>query len=188
MVSLIEGRFDKYQHKAVFLIGLPASGKTEFYEAELKRKYLKHMDSDKVMMFLIRKYGGDPKDTSNYTKWQKSVKEKLDNMSNMYTNEGLGLVIDGTGQNFSNIATIKKKLETLNYKTAMVYINTPLLKAIERAKTRERGVDLEYIKKVYKKLATNVPKYRVMFNPFIEVNSAEEFSKKGKEIKRWLNS
>lgn len=188
MFDLNEGRFDKYQFKAVFLIGPPASGKTEFYEAELKMKDLKHIDSDKVMMFLIKRYGGNPKDTSNYTKWQGKVKEKLETMNRIYTEGGLGLAIDGTGQNLERIKRIKKQLESLGYKTAMVYINTPIQKAIERSKTRNRAVDVDYIKKVYKKLITNVPIYREMFDPFIEINDVSEYNQKGKILKRWLDS
>jgi len=186
MIDILEGRFDKYRFKAVFLIGAPASGKTEFYNEALRHKNLKHLDSDKVMMFLIKKYGGNPKDTENYTKWQKNVQGKLDMMSRMYKEGGLGLVIDGTGKNFERIKNLKKDVESYGYETAMVYIKTPLKSAIERSKKRSRGVDTEYIKDTYRALLKNSKEYKKMFPLFIEVNSVSEYPYAEKKINTWL--
>lgn len=189
MLELLEGQHDKYTQKAIFLIGIPASGKTEFYYHALKHKHLKHMDSDKVMAFLVGKHGGSLRDTSNYTRWQKSVAQKLDAMSDMYKSGKLGLVIDGTGRNIEKIKEIKKNLEDEHgYKTAMVFINTPLTKAIEKAKRRDRAVDLSYIKKVYSDLSKNTEEYRKIFNPFIEVNSVKEYDKAERKVNRWLDA
>lgn len=187
MNNIFEGRFDKYRFKAIFIIGTPASGKTEFYNYALRHKNLKHLDSDKVMMFLIKKYGGSPKDTSNYTKWQAEVKSKLDMMSKMYKEGGLGLAIDGTGKDINNIKRIKNDVEKYGYETAMVYLKTPLKKAIEKSKDRERAVDVEYIKDTYKSLIDNIKEYKKIFSPLIEINSKEEFPEAEKEIRNWLN-
>lgn len=183
---ILEGKYDKNTFKAIFLAGTPASGKTEFYQYALKHKDMKHLDADKVMMFLINKYGGDAKDTKNYSKFQKDVKNKLKTMNKMYTKGGLGLVIDGTGKNIEMIEKLKKKLETYGYKTSMVFIKTPLDKAIKKAEKRKRAVDLEYIKDTYKSLSKNIFLYQKMFNPFIEINSEEEYKEAEKKINRWL--
>lgn len=187
MVDIFEGRFDKYRFKAIFLIGAPASGKTEFYNSALKHKNLKHIDSDKVMMFLIKKYGGNPKDTGNYTKWENDVKNKLNTMSRIYKEGGLGLVADGTGRDLEKIKNLKKNIEKYGYETAMVYLKTPLSKSIKKANERERGVDIEYIKDTYKALTKNVIEYKKIFTTFIEINSVDEYPIAEKKINSWLN-
>jgi predicted kinase len=183
---LTEGKYDKNRFKAIFLVGAPAAGKTEFYKEILANKDMKHLDPDKVMVFLIKKYGGSLKDTSNYTKFQKSVKTKLEMINNIYKNGGLGLVIDGTGRNIDLIKKLKKDLESFKYDTLMVYIKTPIQKAMEKAKQRKRSVDNEFIKKVYTDLNKNIPEYKKIFNKFIEVNSEDEYKKAEKKINQWL--
>lgn len=183
---ILEGKHDKNKFKAVFLSGTPASGKTEFYDFALKHKDMKHLDADKVMMFLIKKYGGDAKDTDNYTKFKKDVRNKLEMMNKMYTKGGLGLVIDGTGRDVNLIKKLKDQLEKYGYETAMIFIKTPLIKAIEKSKKRERAVDIDYIKDTYKQLGKNIPQYKNMFSPFIEVNDTKEFREAEKKIDKWL--
>lgn len=187
MNNIFEGRFDRYRFKAVFLVGIPASGKTEFYNSVLMHKNLKHIDSDKVMMFLIKKYGGNPKDTKNYSKWENSIKSKLDMMAKIYKEGGLGLVIDGTGKNIDKIKEIKKDIERYGYETSMIYIKTPLNKSIKRSKERGRAVDLGYIKDVYRSLSKNIEEYKKMFTPFIEVSDVSEHPAAEKKISSWLN-
>lgn len=188
MNNINEGKYDKNRFKAIFLAGAPASGKTEFYKAVLAGKDMKHLDSDKVMMFLIKKYGGDPKDTSNYSKFQKDVKAKLKMMNKIYREGGLGLVVDGTGRNAERIKKIKKELEDFGYDTAIVYVKTPIKKAMEKAKQRERGVDQDFIKKVYKDLNKNIPEYQNIFKTFIEINSEDDYDSAEKKINSWLRS
>ncbi len=187
MKTIVEGKFDQYTFKAVFIIGGPASGKTEFYNYALKNKNLKHLDSDKIMAFLIKKYGGSLQDTNNYSKWESEIKNKLNMMSTMYKEGGLGLAIDGTGKNIQNIINLKRDVEKYGYKTAMIYIKTSLQDSIEKSKKRDRAVDLEYIKDTYRDLSKNVSEYRKMFDVFIEVNSIEEYKKAEKKINSWLN-
>lgn len=187
-MKIFEGKYDKNRFKAIFLAGTPASGKTEFYNAVLKNKDMKHLDSDKVMTFLVNKYGGDLGDTSNYSKFQKDVKAKLNLMNKIYKQGGLGMVIDGTGRDKDMILKLKKDLENFGYDTIMVYVKTPINKAIEKAKKRERGVDQEYIKQVYKDLSKNISTYKNNFKKVIEVNSEDEFDSSEKEINKWLRS
>lgn len=188
MSNIFEGKHDKNRYKAIFLIGAPASGKTEFYKYALAHKDMKHLDSDRVMMFLINKHGGNPKDTRNYTKWQQNVRDKLDAMSKNYKEGGLGLVIDGTGKNLKQTLKLKKDVERHGYKTAVVYLKTPLNKALKKAEKRERGVDVEYIKDTYRDLSKNVAVYKEKFSTFIEINDIKEYREAERKINRWLRS
>lgn len=173
---IYEGVHDQNTFKAIFLAGPPASGKTEFYTYALKGKNLKHLDSDKIMSFLIKKYGGDIRDTSSYDKFHKKVYQKLDMMNKMYTNGGLGLAIDGTGHNTEKYLRLKDQLEGLGYKTMMVFVNRPIEKSMEYADQRERAVDKSYIKKVAAALQDNIPVYKSRFNDFIEVEGMNDES------------
>ena len=61
----------------------------------------------------------------------------------------LPLAIDGTSNSLAILQTRKGLLERFGYDTAMVFINTNLETALERAKLRKRKVEPEFIKKSY---------------------------------------
>jgi shikimate kinase len=176
MPIIFEGKHDKNTYKAIFLAGPPASGKTEFYKYAISGKNLKHLDSDKVMTFLAKREGRDLKDTSNYDDFHKRTYEILNQMNKSYTSGGLGLVVDGTGHNTSKYLGIKEKLERKGYKTMMVFVNIPIEKSIAYSKTRDRGVDTSYIKRVAEKLKKNFEVYKKSFTYFVEVEGMNDES------------
>jgi len=176
MRSIFEGPHDKNTYKAVFLAGAPASGKTEFYKYSLSGKNLKHLDSDRVLEFLVKKEGGDMMNTSNYSKFQKRTNEILGSMVSSYISGGLGLVIDGTGQSTSKYLEIKSKLEEKGYKTMMVFISRPIEKSKEYARTRKRAVDSSYIETVARNLKQNIGVYKDAFSTFVEVEGMNDNS------------
>lgn len=188
--ELNEGKYDKNTYKAVFLSGLPASGKTEFYNFALKHRDLKHIDSDKILAFLARKHKDELKDTRVYSKYFQDIDKKLKTQSEIWTSQGLGVVVDTTGQNSAKILNIKKELENKGYETAMVFIEKDIEDAISYSKTRERAVDKEYILNVKGKLDKNKEIYKRSFDTFITIEgrSSREYLKAEKEISRWLKS
>lgn len=183
---LPEGKHDQNRLKAIFLAGMPASGKTEFYNEVLKGRDLKHMDSDKIMSYFVKKDKGSLKDTSNYVKYQGKINDKLKRFNELYTSGKLGLVIDSTGANKEKITEIKRNLENKGYDTSMVFIKTPLQQSLDRAKKRERGVDEEYSKMVFNKLSKNAIHYESIFKNFWEINDRKDYSEFNKIISTWL--
>jgi len=186
---LAEGKNSKNIFKAVFIIGSPGAGKTEFHNAALAGQGLKHLDPDKILSFYVKKNKGSLKDTSNYNKYQSKIKKTLEGQTKGYLNGRLGLVIDGTGRDKSLIIKLKNKLEDLGYSTMMVYINTSIVQIMKRAKSRERAVDKDYLLKAKESVKKNVPDYKNMFgNNFIEINDMSEYQKGTKKVNAFLNA
>lgn len=186
--ELNEGKHDQNIYKAVFLSGLPASGKTEFYNYALKHKDFKHLDSDKILSFLVRKHKDDLKDTRVYQKYSEQIDKKIRTQSEIWTDRGLGLVIDTTGQDLNKILEIKNVLENKGYDTAMVFIEKKFQDAVDYSKTRDRAVDKSYIINVKEKLSKNEEIYQKSFSPFIKIEgrNPNEYSKAEKKLNNWL--
>jgi len=184
---IFEGKYDKNIFKAVFLVGSPASGKTETYEATLSSKDLKHIDPDKVMSFFVKKDKGSLQDTSSYSKYQDRVKKTLNRLTDGYIKSRLGLVIDGTGRDKNLIFSIKNKLENLGYQTAMVYINTPLERALKKYKERNRAVDKEFLLKAVKDVRKNIPEYKKKFKNFYELEDFSQIKDLNRKINNFLS-
>lgn len=189
LTLIMEGPHDKNKKKAIFLSGMPGSGKTEFYKKVLDDKNLKRLDTDIIYSYLVKKSESDDiKDPKNYDKYGKEVGEKLKSLNRLYTKNELGLVIDSTGGNSSKILKIKNDLEAKGYDTCMVFIKTPVKSSFDRIKKRERGVDKDYAKNIYKKLNKNVELYKSAFNKFWEVNNEKDYLSLEGPIQNFLRS
>lgn len=184
-----EGIHDKNTFKAIFLSGIPASGKTEFYNFSLRPKNFKSLDADNILAFLAKRDGIGLKEKGLYDKYSEQISQKLSNQNKLWTKESLGLAIDTTGQDLFKTMRIKSSLEEKGYKTAMVFVLMSVEDAIKYAEKRERAVDKEYIYSVNKKLQNNKRTYQNSFDFFIEVKGRDrdDYLRVDKEIDKWLN-
>jgi len=176
---LNEGVYDPGIFKAVFTAGGPGSGKsfaaTSLFGMPEKMPHvsaqgLKSVNSDKYFETYLQ-MNGLSKDIAKLnvddhklamllrTKSKKVRDAALKN----YINGRLGLLIDGTGKNYPNIAKQKKKLEDVGYDCFMIFVNTDLDVAIERNYNRDRKLPVELVKKAWQAVNNNMGKFQSLF-------------------------
>ena len=203
---LPEGIQDKGILKAVFLAGGPGSGKT--YVAKqifgipekfnLSMSGMKMVNSDKELKYLLKKYGfgtdldkmpdevfknltGDGPDSSGLRDFAKSLTKERERL---YRNGRLGMIIDGTGHNFSKIQSKKKELEDIGYDTYMVMVNTSLEVAQKRNQERDRVLPPKLLEKSWQDVQKNLGSFQSLFkNNFVIVDNSKHLNDKEAEKK-----
>ncbi len=143
-VELVEGYKDPGIFKAVFLAGGPGSGKTYIAKGlfgipdkvNVSQTGMKMVNSDKELKYLLNKFGfgtnldalpdevfhnltGDGKDTSGLRNFAKDLTAER---RRLYQNGRLGMIIDGTGDDFKKISGEKAELEKIGYQTYMIFV------------------------------------------------------------------
>jgi predicted kinase len=197
---LVEGVYDKWIFKAVFLAGGPGSGKT------LARKLLLHnfksLDPDELAVLKMKRENM----STNFKKRSKAEEERRDVIHTQAKEQMLGgkqknilqgrlpIVVDRTGADYPGLEEHKRKLEDLGYETKMIFIDTPLNVAHKRNLERKRKMKPEIVDVFHKKVRSNVDKFRSLFGgnliiidstkPFAEIKS--ELDVEWKKISRWM--
>ena len=189
---LNEGARDPGIFKAIFLAGGPGSGKSFVAQKlfgipekiNVSKTGLKMVNQDNELELLLKKYFGTTDidnmpdelfadltgvdkqgkpvdyDTSGLRKFAKSLsKERL----RLYTNGKLGVIIDGTGHNFSKIKSRRKELMDMGYDTYMVFVNTNLDVALERNEKRDRVVPASIVRKSWQDVQDNMGAFQGLF-------------------------
>ena len=214
---LTEGVYDKGIFKAVFLAGGPGSGKS--YVAKqlfgIPDKYnisvtgMKMINQDKELKYLLKKYGFDPAFLDQFPdELFHNLTGKGDDVSGLrdfakelntqrklgYMKGKLGMIIDGTGHNFSKIKNEKKWLESEGYDTYMVFVNTSLDVAQQRNKERDRVLPEKIVEKSWKDVQKNLGGFQSLFGSnFVIVDNSnylstkEAMSKFGALAKKYAN-
>ena len=181
------GVFDPSKLKAIYLAGGPGSGKS-FTASSLfdiprghvvvtSAQGLKVVNSDPAFEYFLRKEGIDPKALATMTPQEfaavtegedsprgraKAVKKK---QAARWEAERLGLVIDGTGDEYEKVAKEKARLEALGYDTYMVFVNTSLPVAMARNRARARSLPDEIVVTIWNAVQQNLGKYQQLFGP-----------------------
>ena len=75
----------------------------------------------------------------------------------------LGMIIDGTGDDYAKIASQKQKAEELGYDCYMVFVNTSLEVAIERNQKRDRTLPDNIVQEIWKACQENMGKFQNLF-------------------------
>lgn len=180
------GVYDPGILKAVFLAGGPGSGKSHV-AAELfdfgrghglhisSPLGLKSVNSDPAFELYLRQMGIDPKDLGTMPPEQfaavtqgpdsprgraKHVKES---QVAAWTEGRLGLVLDGTGEDYKGIAEKREYLERLGYDTFMVFVNTSLPIALERNAARARSLPVDLVESVWSAVQNNLGAFQRLF-------------------------
>jgi tRNA uridine 5-carbamoylmethylation protein Kti12 len=165
---ITEGIEDKGILKAVFLAGHPGAGKT-YTLSKVKSGQIEPriVNTDKMFPFYKDQW------STEWGKIRDNVKQVTKNQLAGYINSLLPLAIDGTSSNPSNIMRRRGILESFGYDTMMIFVNTSLETAIERASKRERKVDPEVIKRAYDRMQIMKEFYRTKFDYFMEIDNDE---------------
>ena len=196
-VELVEGYKDPGIFKAVFLAGGPGSGKTYIAKGlfgipekvNVSQSGLKMVNSDKELKFLLNKYGfgtnldalpdevfqnltGDGPQDSGLRQF---AKELTAERRRLYQNGRLGMIIDGTGDDYQKIAGEKAELEKIGYQTYMIFVNTTLEVALERNENRDRVLPKSIVEASHKEVNRNIGAFQGLFgsNNFMIVDNNE---------------
>jgi predicted kinase len=181
MDLLTEGVQDKGIFKAVFTAGGPGSGKSfiasqlfgipEEGGANISVDGLKSVNTDTEFVFLLKKYGFDPKWLDQYPEGQFDqpgglrdlAKDLTKARKQGYMDGKLGMIIDGTGSKFQKIKKQKKELEAQGYDCYMVFVETSLEVAQQRNKERTRVLDPNIVKKSWETTRKNLGGFKSLF-------------------------
>ena len=195
-----EGVNDPGIFKAIFLAGGPGSGKS-FVASEIvgipkggfsnmdmsfAPSGLKVVNSDPEFEYFLKKQGVDPSSLGKMSdaefakvttgansprgkaKTIKKAKEKL------YVQGRLGLLIDGTGDDYGKISTKVKELKKVGYDCYMVFVNTTLEVAQERNSKRSRKLPEKMVKKIWTDVQKNMGRFQGLFKQnFIIVDNTD---------------
>lgn len=192
--ELKEGVNDPGIFKAIFLAGGPGSGKS-FVAGEIAGipkgfnfsvDGLKVVNSDPEFEYFLKKAGVDPKNLGSLSdkEFEKltvgddsprgKAKKIKQSKENLYVQGRLGLLIDGTGDDYNKINKKHMELKKHGYDTYMVFINTTLEVAQERNATRDRVLPEKMVKDIWTAVQKNLGKFQGLFRQnFIIVDNTE---------------
>ena len=205
-----EGVYDPGIFKAIFLAGGPGSGKS-FVGSELvgipKGGYrgidmsfapsgVKLVNSDPEFEYFLKKIGIDPKDLANLTdeEFKKATegessprakaKKIKDARERLYTQGRLGLLIDGTGDDYGKIKKKNVELKKLGYDTYMLFINTTLEVAQQRNAQRDRKLPEKLVKSIWTDVQKNLGRFQGLFGSNFKIidNSEKKVAKRESKL------
>jgi len=198
--KIMAGMYDPSIFKSIFLAGGPGSGKSFVARKTTLGHGLKLVNSDTMFEHLMNKAGMDlnmvgmtEEQVKKKDEIRKKAKEITEKMKQEYVNGRIGIVIDGTGRDYSNIKLQKDALEELGYDTSMVFVNTSLDTALARNKMRKRSVPENLVKKFWKNVQGNMGKFQKLFGNTnfiiidnnVPVEDKELFNNVWKDIKKF---
>lgn len=163
-----EGVNDPAIFKAVFLVGGPGSGKS-YIENKLALRALGFVsiDSDALLTLLMGKEGLSLKMPPEEQQRRDVVRGQAKILTKSKRDLGiegrLGLVVQGTGNDYNKIATLNEQLKALGYETFIVAVNTNLETAKTRNAQRERSVPDDIVTSKWQQAQQNIGKFLNIF-------------------------
>ena len=200
--TLVEGVYDPGILKAVFLAGGPGSGKSAVIDTvfnvapeskSLSSSGLKIVNSDSSFEHLLKKAGhssdlGSLDDevfnqitSDDPNSIRSKAKQIMLQQFAHYKNGRLGVIIDGTGDDYAKISKQKKELEKLGYDCYMVFVNTSLEIAQQRNAFRTRKLPKKLVKAVWTDVQKNMGRFQSAFKQnFTIIDNSEDLRSKTK--------
>ena len=185
-IELVEGINDPGILKAVFLAGGPGSGKPYVAKGlfgipdrvNVSQTGMKMVNSDKELKYLLNKFGfgtdldslpdevfanlTNPKDPK-YSGLRSFAKDLTGQRRKLYQDGRLGMIIDGTGDDFKKIAAEKKELEAVGYDCFMIFVNTTLEVALQRNENRDRVLPEKIVRDSHRAVTQNLGGFQGIF-------------------------
>jgi hypothetical protein len=124
-----------------------------------------------MVEYYSKEIGQDVNDEQYYNYFRDSTKRVTTNQLAGYINSLLPLFIDGTSNGLRSLFKREGMLKSFGYDVGMVWIETDLDTAIERAKRRDRLVPEKFIREMNKNLEKNKEYYRSHFRYFTEIKN-----------------
>ena len=198
---LKEGIKDPGILKAVFLAGGPGSGKTWVAKGlfgipdrvNVSQTGMKMVNTDKELKFLLKKYGFGTDldalpdelfrqltddDYEDYSGLRGYAKELTGVRKKLYQNGRLGLIIDGTGDDYAKISKEKKELEEKGYDCYMIFVNTTLDVALKRNRNRDRVLPEKIVVDSHRQVIKNIGGFQGLFggNNFLIIDNNKDLT------------
>jgi len=177
--DLMEGVNDPSIFKAVFLAGGPGSGKSFVIgKTALQALGFRLINSDDAFEKGLKKAGltTNPEDIASAQGQAVRAKAKAltGRQMKMALDGRLGIVIDGTGKDYSKIKKQVDMLRTIGYAVHMIFVNTDLDTALERNRMRPRSLADDLVTKMWKGVQKNIGKFQGLFrNRMIIVDNSK---------------
>lgn len=187
-VTRTNGVYDPGILKAVFLAGGPGSGKS--YAASdlfgFGRGHGVHLSSplglklvngDPAFELFLRRQGVDPAElaslsperfrelTEGPNSPRGQAKRVRDASLRLWLKGRLGLVLDGTGDDYPKIARQRQELQELGYDTFMLFVNTSLEVAQQRNAARARRLPEHLVREIWQAVQDNLGNFQRLFGP-----------------------
>ena len=171
-LGLNEGVYDPGILKAFFLAGGPGSGKSFVSGKVTGGQGLKFINSDAYFERLLKKAGMGMDIEKLYG--AEDTKIKVDTLRSKakasakrteanYLEGRLGVIFDGTGDDYEKIEGLRQKCIELGYDTYMIFVNTSLDVALQRNQARERTVPINVVKDSWNSVQNNLGKFQNLF-------------------------
>jgi len=189
-ILMKEGIYDPGILKAVFMAGGPGSGKSytakTIFGGDPKKTTalsttsgLKFVNSDPAFEKFLHDAGISPKDLGSMSAEEFGAITDPDNPDSIRSRASaikkkqqklftapdskLGVIIDGTGDDYDKLAGKKKVLEELGYDTYMVFVNTSLEVAQERNAERDRTLPADLVEEIWSDVQQNLGRFQRLF-------------------------
>jgi predicted kinase len=183
-----EGVDDPIIFKAVFMAGGPGSGKSYIVkQIGFQGMGFKILNSDDVYEVMLKRAGLklDPEDI--YSPKGQEIRGRAKDITHtkekLWVDGRIGVVIDGTGKDYSKISKTEVWLKTLGYETMMVLVNTDLKTAQARNMARARKLPPQEVEAMWNGVQSNIGKFQSLFggeNFIVVDNSEAQGEKSGK--------
>jgi len=177
-----EGVNDPAIFKAVFIIGGPGSGKS-YVARQLGFSALGYVNinSDIAFEYLMKKHELDPKMPPEQQSKRDVVRQRAKDItadkSELAIDGRLGIVIDGTGDDYEKVSKLKENFDALGYNNFLVVVNTDLEVARRRNQQRARTVPDDIVVNSWYSVQKNIGKFAQIFeNVSIIDNSGDSES------------
>ena len=156
------------------------------------------LDIDKWPDEVFKMVAGGDEDTPPGTHGTISLRTKAKQLTKqrkkLYMQGRLGMIIDGTGHDYTKLKKEKEELEKLGYDCYMVFVNTSLDVAHKRNEERARTLPKNILEKSWKDVQSNIGKFQGLFganfalvdnSKFLKPKDAQ--SKFGKITKKYIS-
>lgn len=166
--NIDEGVNDPAIFKAVFLAGGPGSGKSFVVgKTSLLSLGFKLINSDINYENALKKAGLTMEPEDIFSAQGQALRDKAKKITGLQLELALkgrlGVVIDGTGKDYSKIQKSVNQLRDLGYAVHMIFVNTDLETALKRNKSRDRVLPTPAVKKMWDAVQKNIGKFQGLF-------------------------
>lgn len=196
--TIEEGIHDKALFKAVFLAGGAGSGKDFILSRCLSGHGLKELNSDQAYTYLLKKNNLSlrmpPEEHHERNIQRGRAKNITHSQKKLQLGGRLGVIINGTADDYNKVFHLKKEYEDAGYETMMVFVGTSNKTSrnrnVERGKLGDREVpeDIRYQK--WLGSHKNKERFRELFGAdhFVFVDNSIDVRHAPPEIKSRIDS
>lgn len=198
LVPLLEGIHDPATFKAVFVVGGPGSGKSYIVDrVGLRALGFVSVNSDEALTHLMHKahlsLKMPPEEEGRREAVRRRAKEVTAHKFRHALDGRLGLIIDGTGEDYTKVESLVENLKELGYKCYMIFVNTNLETALERNERRERSVPTHIVERKWQGAQDNRERFEEIVDEFSVIDNngdgdetGPQIDKTHRSLRRWL--